>query len=453
MKVNLEEEYRHLKLGDSRRAKRFVKLVSQLVNNPESNICERCYSWPDIKGAYRFFSNKKVKEISLAKAIRNATRERCLQNEMVLCIQDTTNAAFASSAKGLGYLDHGKGIGMMVHNILAVDSRGCPLGILHQNIWSRKLEQKGKAKNRQQRAITQKESNRWLKGITHCEKELADCKKIVTIADREADIYELFAQPRTPNSELLIRAIHNRKTLLGNTIWEEVAAQKVIAQFNLEIGDPRTGEIRIAKMSIRTTMLVLAPPTKKADLPAIIVYGLLVREEDACDLKETLEWKLISSMPVENDQMAMQLVKWYSYRWRIERFHYILKSGCRLEHLQLRTLTALRKAVLTYSLSAFKLMQLLYQSRIEPEQPSTNYLSEQECQAIYIFNYKVKLVQKQPLALSKAIWLIARMGGYIGRNNDGPPGIQTLWRGLQKLHAIMQVYSVSPTSYPHFGFG
>lgn len=281
---------------------------------------------------------------------------------------------------------------------------------------------------------------------------LTACKNIVTVADREADIYELFAMPRARNSELLIRATHDRKTLLGNVIWKEVEQQQVIASFDLEIGDPRTGEMRTVKMNIRSSMVLLAPPKTKAHLPAIIVHGLLVSPQDVTAQKG-LEWRLISSTPVENEQTAIQFVRWYSYRWRIERFHYILKSGCRLEELQLRTLPALRKAVVTYSLSAFKLMQLLYESRVNPEQQATNYLSEQECQAIYIYNYKVKLLPKTTFTLSKAVWLIARMGGYIGRNNDGPPGIKTLWRGLQQLNTIMQVYHVTPPSYPHFGFG
>lgn len=290
-------------------------------------------------------------------------------------------------------------------------------------------------------------------GVEHCQELLKDCKKIITIADREADIYELFAMPKAATSALLIRATHDRKTLLGNKMWKEVEQHKVIAQYEVEMGNVRSGTVAKAKMSIRTSEVLLAPPETKADLPAISVHGLLVREENATGANEPLEWKLISSMPVESAEMAMELVRWYSYRWRIERFHYIVKSGCQLEYLQLRTVAALRKAIIAYSLSAFKLMQLHYDARIDPDQPCTHYLSQEECQVMYIFHHKVKLVQKQPLTLSQAIWLIARMGGYIGRNNDGPPGIKTLWRGLRKLHDIMQVYLLHSPSYPHLGFG
>lgn len=454
MKSNIEQEVDHLQLGDPRRSRRFVKIVNQLVNNPSCSITDREYSWGDVKGAYRFLSNVNVKESALAEGINKATLQRCLQNETILCIQDTTNLSFEScSAKGLGYLDHGYGSGLMSHNILAVDVQGCALGILDQHIWARDNAQMGKTTNRKQLPITQKESNRWIQGVEHCQKLLVDCKKIITIADREADIYDLFAMAKAPNSELLIRATHDRKTLSGNTIWKEIEQEEIIARFELKVDNPLTGEARIGQMSIRTAMIVLAPPTKRTYLPAICVHGLIVREENADSKNKPLEWRLISSMPVDNPQMAMQLVTWYSYRWRIERFHYIIKSGCKLEQLQLRTVAALRKAVLLYSLCAFKLMQLLYQSRVDPHQSCTNYISLEESQVIYLYHHKVKLVQKQPLTLAKAVWYIARMGGYLGRNSDGPPGIKTLWKGLQKIHAIMQIYNLNTPPYPHYSFG
>jgi len=453
MRVNIKQELAHLKLGDPRRSKRLEKIVMHLVSNPSCSINASGYNWADIKGAYRFFSNDKIKEAAIAESITLATRDRCLQNETVLCIQDTTNIAFDSSADGLGYLDHGRGTGVMSHNILAVDTQGCPLGLLNQDIWSRDKKEMGKAKERQQRDIADKESNRWLQGVKHCQELLADCKKIIHVGDREADIYELLSMPRAVNSELLIRATYDRKTLLGNPMWTELKREKVIAEFDLQVGNAVSGETKIARMSIRAGMLLLAPPDNKPDLPAIYVYGLLVREENAPPRKKPLEWRLISTEPVEHAQTAMQKVTWYSYRWRIERFHYVLKSGCRLEHLQLRSIAALRKAVLIYSLCAFKLMQLLYESKINPQQPCTNYLSPQECQVIFYYHHKVKLYQKQPLTLQKAVWFIAKMAGYIGRNNDGPPGIKNLWEGLKKLNTIMQFYQSDSPSYPQNSFG
>jgi len=437
MQANLAEELAHLDLGDLRRSKRFEKIVMQLVSNPSSSINDQAYEWADIKGTYRFFSNENITESAIAEAIVQATRQRSLQNETVLCIQDTTNIAFDSSSEGLGYLDHGRGKGLMSHNILATDATGRPLGLLSQRIWARDKNEMGKAKDRQQKPIADKESYRWIQGVEDCEKLLSDCKKIITVADREADIYELLSMRRAPNSELLIRATFDRKTLLGNPMWKEVEKEKVIAKFDLAVGNAVSGETKVARMSIRAGQLLLAPPEKKPSLPAIQVYGLLVKEENAATRNKPLEWRLISSMQINDAQSAVQMVTWYSYRWRIERFHYILKSGCKLEDLQLRSVRGLRKAVLMYSLSAFKLMQLMYESRTNPDQASTNFLSQKECEAVYYYHHKAKLHQKQPLTLEKAVWMIAKMAGYIGRKNDGPPGIKNIWEGLKKLNTIM----------------
>ena len=437
MQANLGEELAHLDLGDPRRSKRFEKILTQLVSNPSSSINDQAYSWADIKGAYRFFSNENIEEKAIAECIVQASRQRCLQNETVLCIQDTTNIAFDSSSEGLGYLDHGRGRGLMSHNILATDANGCPLGLLSQHIWARDEKDMGKARDRQQKPIIEKESYRWIQGIKDCESLLSGCKKIITIADREADIYELLSMRRAANSELLIRATYDRKTLLGNSMWKEVEQEEVIAEFNLEVGSAASGETKVARMTIRAGQLLIAPPTNKPSLPAMQVYGLLVREENA-ERSKPLEWRLISSMQVSDGQTAIQTVTWYSFRWRIERFHYVLKSGCKLEYLQLRSIEGLRKAVLMYSLSAFKLMQLLYESKTNPDQPSTNFLSQQECDTVYYYHHKVKLYQKDPLTLKQAVWMIAKMAGYIGRNNDGPPGIKNLWEGLKKLNTIVE---------------
>src|SRR2546421_4844573 len=318
MEINIQEEMTHLQLGDPRRARRFSKIVSQLANNPSSSITERAGKWSDIKGAYRFFGSKHIKETAIAEGIYKATRERCLENEVVLCIQDTTNISFDSSAEGLGYLDHGRGKGLLSHNILAVDRFGCPLGLLDQHIWARDPEEMGKAQTRKQRPIIEKESYRWIEGIKKCEGFLSNCKKIVTIADREADIYEFFSMRRAVNSELLIRVTHDRKTLLGNTMWKEIEQEEVIGEFELQIDNPITGGSRVAKMSIRSGMVILQPPKQRADLPAICVEALLVREQNAAANEKPLEWMLISSIRPENGEEAVRLVRWYSYRWRIE---------------------------------------------------------------------------------------------------------------------------------------
>jgi hypothetical protein len=392
--------------------------------------------WSDIKMTYEFYDNDRISESRIISCIQQATVARCLKKNLVLNILDTTSINFSSSAEGLGYLDHGVGEGLMVHNSLAVDEQGCPLGLLSQKIWARDKSSMGKAKLRGGRAISEKESYRWIESMQQAEEVLKEASLVVHIADRESDIYELFATPRCRNSELLIRATHDRKTLLGNSMWKEAEQQPILTSFELNIPKVTTEGIRKVKMEVRASMVLLSPPRAKPLLPSLVVYGIVVKEADK---KENgLEWKLISTRPVNTQAEAIQCVQWYSYRWRIERFHYILKSGCRLEDLQLRTVKALRKAIVVYSLCAFKIMQMLYLSRIQPEYSCTNYFSDTEWKVLSSISHNSPVISHHPPTLQQCVRMIAKQGGYIGRNSDGPPGIKNLWRGLQKLNTILK---------------
>jgi hypothetical protein len=436
MQIDLKEEIVYLSLGDKRRDKRFIKIVENKVSVPCASIPEMGEDWSDIKMTYEFYDNDKVSESRIACCIQQATVTRCLQNQVVLNLMDTTSINFSSGAAGLGYLDHGVGEGLMVHNSLAVDEQGCPLGLLSQKIWARDKSSMGKAKLRSGKAIREKESYRWIESMQQAEEVLKEVPLAVHIADRESDIYELFATPRHRNSELLIRATHDRKTLLGNSMWKEVQQQPVITSFELDIPKVTTEGMGKVKMEVRVSMVLLSPPSAKPTLPSLVMYGIVVKEVDK---KENgLEWRLISTRPVNTAAEAKQCVQWYSYRWRIERFHYILKSGCRLEDLQLRTVKALRKAIVVYSLCAFKIMQMLYLSRTQPQCPCTNYFSDTEWKVLNSISSKSPVINHHPPNLQQCVKMIAKLGGYIGRNNDGPPGIKNLWRGLQKLHAILK---------------
>lgn len=439
MRVDLHEEAGHLYLGDKRRNNRFISIVEHKVNQPFESIPQLGESWSDIKMTYAFYDNDKIPESQIADCIEKATIERCLRSKVVLNVMDTTSVNFSSSAEGLGYLDHGQGEGLMVHTSFALNEQGCPLGLLHQKIWARDKSQMGKKKFRATRDISEKESYRWVESMQEAEKMLSGVALVVHIADRESDIYELFATPRRQGSELLIRAVHDRKTLLGNSMWKEIESQPVLSSFEVEIPKVTTEEVKKVKMNLKAGMVLLSPPNNKTHLPSLIVHGIVVQSTNT---NSPLEWRLISTMPVQTAQQGMQCVNWYSFRWRIERLHYILKSGCRLEDLQLRHIKALRKAILVYSLCAFKIMQMLYLSRIHPNQSCINYFEQFEWELLCCLNNKSPVPCHNPPTLQQCVIWIAKMGGYLARNADGPPGVKNLWRGLQKLNTILYATNI-----------
>ena len=427
-----------MSFGDKRRDRRFIKMVEQKVSKPTASIPELGGGWSGVKLTYAFYDNDKVKEAQLASVLQKATVDRCLGQGVILHVMDTTNVHFSSSAEGLGYLDHGMGEGLMVHSSLALDAEGCPLGVLHQKIWARDRKDMGKKKLRAQKDITQKESYRWVESMKKAEDLLHGVPLVLHIADRESDLYELFATPRSCGPELLLRATHDRSTLLGHSMWEEVEGQPVLSSFELQVPKVRSEEVNKVHMQLKAGMVVLSAPKNKAHLPALILYGIIVRQTGSPPGEEPLQWRLISTLPLSSPGQAMQWVQWYAYRWRIERLHYVLKSGCRLEDLQLRSVEALRKATILYSLCAFKILQPLYLSRTQPQLCCTSFFPAEEWKLLSGITHKHPVLSNHPPTLKQCVMMLAKLGGYLARNSDGPPGIKNLWRGMQNFNTILQ---------------
>jgi hypothetical protein len=220
-------------------------------------------------------------------------------------------------------------------------------------------------------------------------------------------------------------------------MWKEVEAQPVLSSFELGIPKVTTEGIGKVQMEVRVSMIMLSPPVNKPEQLSMIVYGILVKEIGKKE--KGLEWRLISTKPVNTASEALHFVQWYGYRWRIERFHYVLKSGCRVEELQMRNVKALRKAILVYSLCAFKIMQMLYSSRTEPDTPCTKYFSELEWKVLRSISSKSPVTNPRAPSLQEMVKEIAKLGGYIGRNGDGPPGIKNLWKGLQQFNMAIRL--------------
>jgi hypothetical protein len=439
MEIDFTHERKHLELGDKRRVRRFERIITSMLNRPACSIPAANKQWYDIKATYEFFKSDKVKEEALSKAIHQATADRCKDEEVILALQDTSNVSFLSDAEGLGYLDHGYGRGLMMHTTLCVTGGGSPLGIVDQKIWAREVKEMGKTKYRKSLPIVQKESYKWIQSLINSQHLLKNCKKVITVADREADIYELFTHPRPRNSHLLIRATHPRKSVLGNSIWDEVEETAPVAFIEIEI--PRAdGSIkRKARLSVKHSLVVITAP-KQPSLPAQILTGIIVREENPPKGVSPLEWKLLTDMEVKSVDEVLQYVKWYSFRWKIERFHYILKSGCQVEQLQLHSVVQLRKALIIYAHVAYRLMWLLYASREHPDIPCTVVLQSHEWEALYSNYHKTFNMPEQLPTLQQAVFMIGRLGGFIGRKSDGLPGVKNLWRGMIRLNDIAYTY-------------
>src|SRR6266536_1121258 len=465
-----QQEVGQAQLGHGARTKRLVQLVEDLAAHPAESVPQSCEDWAATKGAYRFWDNVHVEAAAIRRAHSENTVDRCQGHELILAIQDTTDLDYSThpATRGLGHLQgkRTKGKlpqGLKVHSVLAASQEGVPLGLLWQQVWVREEEVASQEEqgHRRHQSIEEKESGRWLLAQQAIQASFEPEQRVLTIADREADLYDLFAQPRPAGKELLIRAKHDRRLKTepkaeAEHLWERIRQTKAAVIVAFEV--PRTHEhqARSTKLAIRFATLTIAPPRPKKNhavwkpLPLQVV---LAEEVDPPEGETAVSWLLLTTMPVTGYEEAVQVVLWYSLRWLIERYHYVLKSGCRIEELQLETAQRLERALATYCIVAWRLLWLTYEARQAPESSCEVLLQKEESQALYATIHQTPTPPEQPPTLHEAVHWIARLGGFLGRKSDGEPGVKVIWRGLRRLEDIAATWRLLHLTEPPATFG
>lgn len=381
--------------------------------------------------------------------------ERVKEYEMVLAIQDTTDLNFTQhrSKQGVGPISTQPTVmGLKVHSVLAVSAFGVPLGMLHQQVWARNPQEVGKRHRRRQRQTEDKESQRWLSALAASELAVPNEIEVVTVADREADIYDLFARPRRERSHLLIRGTHNR-LVNHEAEYLHAAIRQTPTVGELIIEVPRSNErpSRQATLTVRFATLEVQPPRhhqKRATLAPVTIQVVLAQEQNPPDDTTPISWLLLTTLPVNSFDEAVQCVRWYSYRWLIERYHYVLKSGCRLEQLQLETRERIERALATYCIVGWRLLWLTYQARYQPDIGCDTVLQTHEWQALYCTIHSQPIPPATAPSLRQAVRWIAQLGGFLGRKHDGEPGVKTIWRGWQRLQDIAATWQLLHSHQP-----
>lgn len=434
-------------LPDVRLEERLVLMVERLAAQPEASIPQAMGSWADTKAAYRFLDSDKVSPESIRAGYVGSCIQRVASQATALILQDTTTLDFTHhpATKGLGYLDHPTRRGLVVHTGLACTKEGVPLGILAQDIWVRDPEDLGKSEDRRKRRFSDKESAKWAKSLEASAFVVPECVETVTVADSEADVFDLFATKRPANAQLLIRATHNRR-VEGEVryLWEAVEASPVRGEKVVELAATQERQARTARCSVRFQTVTVRPPRHPSpgsrQLQPVTLQAVLVREETPPGGAEPLCWLILTTLVVESLADALRCAQWYSLRWLVERYHLVLKSGCRVERLQLETAERIERAVAVYSLVAWRLLWLTYEARKSPEGSCECALETYEWEALYCTIHKTKTPPPEPPTLRQAVRWIAQLGGFMGRKGDGEPGVIVLWRGLRRLQDIADTW-------------
>jgi len=265
----------------------------------------------------------------------------------------------------------------------------------------------------------------------------------------ESDIFEVFEEAHQSGCDFLIRVKNDRQVFFEENLMHLTEA----AFWGTELGQvtvriPR----RAGAPEHETTMTLHAAEirvTPKGSYPkATEPIALTARwaYEDTPEENASIEWFLLTTLPATNLEEGARLLRFYSYRWRIERFHFTLKSGCGVEKLELQTESRLEKAIAVYAMVASRIVHLLYQSRKTPDAPASVAFTDDEWKALYVVTHKSSNVPRRPPPLSTAVIWVARLGGFLARRGDGDPGVKSLWRGLRKLETATSMWQIMSKS-------
>jgi hypothetical protein len=446
----VNEEMHNLQLKDKRLVERTKKLLAAISQEPAKSIPEACGNWAGTKAAYRYFSNESVESDRILETHYQKTQERAQGKMRVLAIQDTTELNYSGKevAAELGHLANAHSQGLLMHSVLLASVAGMPLGLLDQHVWKRDENTKGKAKDRRKKPTSEKESQRWLDAMQVVEERLPEEVEVIHVADREADIYDLLALKHRPNSQVVIRVDHNRRVEhTMRSLWGAMRQAPIAGEILLELRPQPNREARLATLRVRFQTLTVCPPHKQTG-EGVRLQFILAEEQDAPPGVKPIVWLLATSLPVSNFEEALTCLRFYALRWLIERFHFVLKSGCLIEQLYLQTENRLRRALAIYSIVAWRLLWLTYEARMHPDQPCSVILQTHEWQALYCTIHKTPMPPEQPPSLQEAVIWIARLGGFLARKGDGFPGPKTIWQGLRRLDDIADTWLLVHSHHP-----
>lgn len=455
-KMWAQSELSAVNLGDKRLDHRLHQLGQAMYESPGGSINSACNNWSEAKAAYRFLDNPKVIPEKLLEPHSSRTVERCGEYPVVLLVQDTSFFNFTSH-----YFLEGAGVigttragsrpsqGLIAHTVLAVgvSGEGVPLGMVHQDIWARperKHAGKGRRKELAKTAPEQKESFKWVKGILESPKNSDDkATHYVHVADREADVNSFIASAIKEGVSYLVRSNFNRKTKDGQKLRDFTEALPIAGTTKVEIAavsetkEREKQDYREAELTIRHSRVKLCTEKKDSHFDGWVISA--TEESKKPEVKNRIHWTLLTNLPVESYESALEKIHWYRMRWHIENFHKVLKSGCKVEQCEVETADRLKNFMTIMSIVAWRLYCLSRAARAHPKAEAKEYFTPEELAVLGRIQIKSQKKSSPKLTLEIAVLNLACLGGFKARASDGLPGMISIWRGWQALQNYLQV--------------
>ena len=464
-----------LDLGDARLDRRIRSVLCRLYESPSASPTGAMRGWAEMMGAYRLLENEHCKAQTILQSHAQAVLERVRPHPRILLVQDTTELDYSTKTKqeGRGPLSVVTRQGYFAHTQWAITPERLPLGTWHCQIHARAPEV-GISEEHKHKPIEEKESFRWLEGYRQAclLMEAAPGVEVISCADREGDIYEVFAEwhqrkeEGLVSAEWLIRCNQNRGVLsptddesaglvpgIPARLVEQVAASEVLGCVHFDVETKRQikkvkGNNRLklrqgreVRQEIRAQRVLLRSPARPGQPkpPPVNIWVVRATEIDPPAGQDPIDWTLLTSLPAGGFSQALEVIELYLARWDIEVFHRVLKTGCKVEELQFKDSHQIHALVALYMIVAWRLLYLTRLGRECPDLPCDVVFAEEEWKSICRITRGPRKPLRKP-TLWEMILMIAHHGGYTGRKSDGPPGAEVMWRGLQCLRCFAMAW-------------
>jgi len=465
-----EQEFGGAPLGDKRLERRLVMSAGLQATDPTQAFTRVAKEdWPAVKGYYRLIdkpADSAVTPEHILAPHRERTIQRMRAQRTVLCLQDGTDLNFTSHpmTEGLGRLGSNQtgasSVGLHVHSTLAVSDSGLPLGVLNTR-FEAPADKRGKGRGDPE----DRKSRYWLEGLADCREaaaELPQSTRLVSVMDREADFFSLYAAQRDqPTVDVLVRAKSDRNLLQwegtsgtfvsgGVKLFETMRTQRAGGHMELSVarasvrpklsGRPAHPgrKARTAKMALSWRQVTIGSTLKEhAGQAPMTLWVVHAREQSPPQGASRLEWCLLTSVAIEDAAQAEEVLGWYCLRWRIEDWHRVLKTGCQVDELGHHTADRLARAISIRMVIAWRIMLMTLLGRESPELPPDLLFTDVELKVLR--RYAMKRKGKEIQTLQDAVIWTAILGGYQNRKHDPPPGTELTWYGHMKLTAMCEV--------------
>jgi len=451
MSVLISDELQGAYFNDARLTKRLRAVGDLVADQPSKSLPSAAQGGrAELEGAYRFFNNKNVspRQILAPHYQHTFERIRCSDSELIIIAQDTSKVDLTrrcQQVEGAGKLGGTSKSGMYLHPLIAFSDTNVPLGAVGEaNFIREKIDERPKSeksKERKKTPIEDKESFRWIKGVRQARQVAEEClnKTCVVVQDSESDINEVLTEDRSLSNgnelHIIVRCGQQRATSEGN-LYEVVKASPVFFGYGISVSARKAKiactthkrekdrKARKAVVEVKAKSVVLTPKGKEP----LTFNIVLVEEVDPPSGVEPIQWILITSLPIETREQVLKIIRGYGTRWQIEIFFRTLKSGCRIEHRQFRTIRPIENAIALYMVIAWRVMYLCMLGRECPD--ISCELIFEPCEWKSVYTVLGKDIPDAPPTLNQVIRTIAQLGGFINRAKS-VPGPETLWKGIQ----------------------